>query len=488
MTHEMKSRGRTFRLLSFIWIAVFACTTVPGGKDLQAQALPGNGPVSFSQLVKKVGPAVVNIRAEKLVEPQQGGGAPGTPFESPFGQQDPFNEFFKRYFGDQAPKKFRQQGLGSGFVIEENGYIMTNNHVVEGSENIQVTFSDNQSYKAQIIGRDPKTDLALIKIDVDRKLETLPLGSSEKAEVGDWVVAVGSPFGLGDTVTAGIISAKFRRIGGAYDDYIQTDASINPGNSGGPLVNTRGEVIGVNTAIFSQSGGNIGIGFAIPINIAKDLLPQLKKGEVIRGWLGVGIQEITPELQKSLKLSTQEGALVSHVTEVSPAGKAGIERGDVIVSFDGKKIKEMHELPYTVAITPIGKKVPVEVIRKGEKKTLQVEIAKLEEESKKVASAPQEDTATPRLGMSVQDITPDLAKKYDLPATDGIIVLQVQPGSPAAQAGLMSGDIILEVGQDKVSDVTGFSQKLKEYKKGDTVLLLVNRGGTTVYVTIEPIA
>ncbi len=476
MSRTTNSRcSLTFLILTMILAAVL----MPGSAVLSAQNDPAAGPGSFSHLVKQVGPSVVNISVEKVVETQG-----NMPFAGP--GDDQFNEFYKRFFGDRMPHQFRQQGLGSGFVIEKDGYILTNNHVVEGSQNIEVTFKNKQSFKAEIVGRDPKTDLALIKIEADRELQPLRLGNSDDAEVGDWVVAVGSPFGLGDTVTAGIISAKFRRIGGAYDDYIQTDASINPGNSGGPLLNVKGEVIGVNTAIFSRSGGNIGIGFAIPINIAKDLLPQLKKGEVIRGWLGVGIQEITPPLQKSLDLSSREGALVSHVTEGSPADKAGIQRGDVIVSFDGQKVSEMHELPMIVAGTPVGKKVSVEVIRKGDKKTLQVEVGKLQEEKKNAVA--EEDSGTPQLGINIRDITPELAQRYDLPANEGVLVVQVQPGSSAAEAGLAAGDVILEIAQQPVSDVKDFRQMMKKYKEGETVLLLVQRQGTTLYIPVEPFA
>ncbi len=467
-----------------VWAAMFALLSLAGTTAAQGQSPAQSTPESFSYLVNRIGPSVVNIRAEKVVRTQD---MFGPPMEGgPFGQQDPFQEFYRRFFGDQAPREYRQQGLGSGFVIEENGFILTNNHVVEGSNDIEVNFKDNRSYQAQIVGRDPKTDLALIKIEPEEPLQTMPLGDSDNIEVGDWVVAVGSPFGLGDTVTAGIVSAKFRRIGGAYDDYIQTDASINPGNSGGPLVNAQGQAIGVNTAIFSRGGGNIGIGFAIPINIAKDLIPQLKKGEVIRGWLGVGIQEITRELQNTLELDTRDGALVSHVTEGSPAANAGIQRGDVIVSFDGQEVKQMHELPYIVANTPVGKEVTVEILRDGQRRRLKVEIAKLEEES--VQASAQEEAATPKLGLSVNDITPEMAQKYNLPTAEGVVVLQVLPGSPAERAGMQAGDIILEIGRENVSDVAGFKRKLEEYEEGKTILLLVQREGTTVYVTVEPIS
>ena len=304
-------------------------------------------PASFTELAKKASPSVVNISTVKTV---RGRGL----MPMPFGQGDPFRDFFERFFRDQMPRDYRQQSLGTGFIIDREGYILTNNHVVEMADEIKVKFSDGKEYDAEIVGRDPKTDLALIKIESDESLQPLFLGDSESLEVGEWVVAIGNPFGLGNTVTAGIVSAKYRQIGaGSYDNFIQTDASINPGNSGGPLLNTSGKVVGINTAIFSQGAGNIGIGFAIPVNMAKDLLPQLKRGRVVRGWLGVMVQKITPELKDKLNLKDEKGALVADVTQGGPAEKAGIERGDVIVAFDGKEIKEMRDLPFVVAATPV---------------------------------------------------------------------------------------------------------------------------------------
>jgi len=401
---------------------------------------------------------------------------------SPFGPNDPFRDFFDRFFKDQMPRDFKQQSLGTGFVIDKEGYIITNNHVVEKADEIKVKLADEREFSAKIIGRDAKTDLALIKIDPDRALVPLPLGDSDKLEVGEWVVAIGNPFGLGNTVTAGIVSAKYRQIGaGSYDNFIQTDASINPGNSGGPLLNTSGEVIGINAAIFSQSGGSIGIGFAIPVNMAKDLLPQLKKGKVIRGWLGVMIQKITPEIKEKLKLKDNKGALVADATASGPAEKAGIKRGDVIVSFNGKEVKETADLPYMVASTPVGKVVTVEVIRKGERKSLQVKLGELKEEEE----APVVSEAKPRLGMTVEEITPEVAKELGLSETGGIVVAQVEENTPAAEAGLSAGDVILEVDQAPMKNVEEFNQKLETYKAGDTILLLVKRRGATIFLTLK---
>ncbi|MFO7965843.1 MAG: DegQ family serine endoprotease [Desulfobacterales bacterium] len=441
-----------------------------------AQVRPDPG--SFSSLVKEVGESVVNISAVKVVASQN------IP-ESPFGPGDPFNEFFERFFGDQMPREFKQRSLGSGFIIDSEGLIITNSHVVRKTTEIEVTLSDGRNFDAEIVGMDELTDLALIRINAEEKLPEVPLGNSEKVEVGDWVVAIGSPFGLGNTVTAGIVSAKYRRIGtSAYEDFIQTDASINPGNSGGPLLNIDGEVIGINTAIFSRSGGNIGIGFAVPIDTAKSILPQLKKGKVVRGWLGVLIQEITPEIRQKLNLEAGKGALVSDVTEGGPADKAGIRRGDVIKSFAGTEIEEMADLPKVVANTEVGKRVEVEMIRDGTSRQVTVEVGELETETER-AGRTQKDRETPRLGMGVQDVTPELAARFNLPVSSGVAVLQVVPGSPAAEAGLRVGDVIVEAEQDPVRSVDDLLEKVKKLESGEHILLLVNRDGNTQYRTLQ---
>jgi serine protease Do len=434
-------------------------------------------PESFAELAKKASPSVVNISTVKVLR-----GRGQVPM--PFGPNDPFKDFFERFFRDQMPKDYKQQSLGSGFIIDKEGYILTNNHVVEKSDEIKVRLSDDREFPAKIIGRDPKTDLALIKLETDQPLNLtpLPLGDSDALEVGDWVVAIGNPFGLGHTVTAGIVSAKYRHIGaGAYDSFIQTDASINPGNSGGPLLNRAGEAVGINSAIYSQSGGSIGIGFAIPVKMAKDLLPQLKMGKVTRGWLGVVVQKITPDLKEKLKLKDEKGALVADVNPGGPADKAGIKRGDVIVSFDGKEIKDTSDLPYAVASTPVGKSVNVEVIRKGQRKGIQVKIGELKEQ-KEVQEAPE---SKPSLGMTVEDVTPELAKNYGLSETTGLVVTQVSEGSPAQEAGIRPGDMLLEMDQEPVKDLASLEKKVEGYKKGDTVLLLIKRRSATLYLTLK---
>jgi serine protease Do len=478
---KQKIRSRKLAIVGWTLaclIVGFGMATVLGSTSTlvaQTGAQQTPAPPSFTHLAKQASPSVVNISTVKVVK---GRGQ----FPMPFGPDDPFKDFFDRFFRDQIPKDFRQQSLGTGFIIDKEGYILTNNHVVEKADEIKVKLADDEEFMAKIVGRDPKTDLALIKIDADKDFIPLTLGDSDKLEVGEWVVAIGNPFGLGNTVTAGIVSAKYRQIGaGAYDNFIQTDASINPGNSGGPLLNTDAEVIGINSAIYSQTGGNIGIGFAIPINMAKDLLPQLKEGKVIRGWLGVMIQKITPELKDKLDLKDEKGALVADVTKDGPADKAGIQRGDVIVSFDGREIKEMSDLPYIVASTPVGKSVTVEVIRKGGRKTFQVKIGELKEEKK----AGVVSEAKPQLGMSVEEITPELAKNFGLTETTGVVVVQVEEGTPAAEAGLRAGDVIVEIDQDPVENIRRFNQKLETYKKGDTILFLVKRQGATVFLTLK---
>jgi serine protease Do len=369
----------------------------------------------------------------------------------------------------------------SGFIIDKEGFILTNNHVVESTDEIKVKLADGREFKAEIVGRDPKTDLALIRIEPESDLPTLSLGDSETAQVGDWVIAIGNPFGLGHTVTAGIVSAKYRQIGaGSYDNFIQTDASINPGNSGGPLLNTAGEAIGINTAIFSRSGGNIGIGFAIPINMAKDILPQLKEGKVVRGWLGVMIQEVTPDLKEKLGLSDADGALVADVTSGGPAEKAGIQRGDVIVGFNGKEIKEMKELPFLVASSPVGSEAKVDIVRNGKPMSVTVTLGRLTDEEE---GAPVETRL--ELGMSLETLTSDKAAAMGLSGTEGVIVSQVAPGSPAAEAGIRLGDVIVEVDKNPVGNVEDFEAAVAKFNPGDTMLLLVKRRGATLFLTLK---
>jgi serine protease Do len=370
---------------------------------------------------------------------------------------------------------------------------MTNNHVIEGSDEIKVTIERDKTekeYDAKLVGTDPKTDIALIQIKMeDGKKESFPflkLGDSDNLEVGEWVVAIGNPFGLSHTVTVGVVSAKGRSIGsGPYDEYIQTDASINPGNSGGPLLNIKGDVIGMNTAIISgNSGGNVGIGFAIPINMAKAIMSDLKeKGSVTRGWLGVMIQKITPDLAKSFGLKESDGALVGDVIPGGPAEKAGIKRGDVIVKFNGQDIKSMESLPkYVAGVTP-GKKVDLEIVRDGKRKTMPVTIAVLKD--KEAEEMTKHEAASDLLGIQVQDITKELAESLQLDTTEGVLIAEVMPGEAGAESGLRRGDVIAEMNKKPIKSISDYNEIASKVKAGDTVLFLLKRGGSTIYVAVK---
>jgi serine protease Do len=453
---------------------IFVVWMVTGPASLSARDI-ADAPPSFSHLVKIANPSVVNISTVKIIKEEQK--AP-----SPFGLDNPLRDFFERYFGGQIPKKYKQKNLGTGFIIDKKGFILTNDHVVEQTDQIGVRTANGKEFAAKIVGRDPMTDLALIRIKSDTPLVPLNLGDSNQLEVGDWVIAIGNPFGLGNTVTAGIVSAKYRQIGaGSYDNFIQTDTPINLGNSGGPLLNTAGEVVGINTAIFSQSGGSVGIGFAIPINMARDLLPQLKKGKVIRGWIGVTIQKVTPELKNKLNLPDERGALVSDVVLKGPSDESGIKRGDVIVSFDGKPVRESRELAYIVASIPVGKTVDVEFIRNGQEMKEEIRVGELKTMEEDIEQTPKDETS---FGMTLHEITPELAQQYDLTETSGLIIVDVKNDSPAAEADLRSGDIILEVDRMPVKTLSAFSRKISLYKQGGIILFLINREGSTIFLTL----
>jgi serine protease Do len=402
-------------------------------------------------------------------------------FGSPFGEKNPFGDFFGPFSEGNPPEGFEQRGVGSGFVMNRDGYILTNNHVVEDADQIKVKLANGKEYEGKVVGRDPKTDLALIKINASSDLQPLTLGNSDDLKVGSWVVAVGSPFGLEQTVTAGIVSAKGRVIGsGPYDNFIQTDASINPGNSGGPLINMKGEVVGINTAIIASGQG---IGFAIPINMAKEIAPQLQeKGHVTRGWLGVSIQEVTPELAKSFNLKEKKGSLVAQVVPGSPAEKAGIEQGDVIVEFDGKEVTDSKDLPRIVASTPVGKAVTIKLSRSGKVLDRQVKVGEMEEKAE-VARTPSNKKS---LGITVQNVTPEIAKSLGLKKDTGVVVTRVEPGSPAADAGIQTGDVIHEVNRKPVKNVEDFVQKVEKAKDQDNVLLFLQRGQNNLFAAVTP--
>ena len=437
-------------------------------------------PASFSDLAERIRPGVVNIQVVKKVK-NIGFGFRNFP-GNPFGDQNPFGDFFGPFSEGNPPRGFEQRGVGSGFVMSREGYILTNNHVVEDADQIKVKLANGKEYDAIVIGRDPKTDLALIKIKTSPDLQPLSLGNSDELKVGSWVVAVGSPFGLEQTVTAGIVSAKGRVIGsGPYDNFIQTDASINPGNSGGPLINMKGEVVGINTAIIASGQG---IGFAIPINMAKEIVPQLEeKGHVTRGWLGVSIQEVTPELAKSLGLKEKKGALVAQVVSGSPAEKAGIEQGDVIVEFDGKEVTDSRDLSRIAASTAVGKAVTVKVSRDGKVMDRQVKLGEMEEKGVEVSKAPSTHKS---LGITVQNLTPEIAKGLGLKKETGVVVTRVEPESAAADAGIQTGDVIQEVNRKPVKNVEDFVQKVEKAKGQENVLLLIQRGQNNLFAAVTP--
>jgi serine protease Do len=376
------------------------------------------------------------------------------------------------------------RSLGSGFIVNANGYIVTNNHVVDGATEIRVKMDDGRELTGKVVGRDPKTDLALLKVEATG-LPVIPFGDSSQLQVGEAVMAIGNPFGLEQTVTTGIVSATGRVIGqGPYDDFIQTDASINPGNSGGPLINPRGQVVGINNAIFSQSGGSVGIGFAIPINQVKPVVTQLAaSGKVTRGWLGVSIQPLTPELAKGFQLSGSGGALVASVQPDSPAARAGLKAGDVVTMFDGQKIAHPGDLSRLVANTPVGRRASLGVIRDGKPVTLDVTVAQMEEPGQAVASAPGEESKG-ALGLSVESITPDKARDMKLSDSHGVLVRGVRSGSPAENAGIRAGDVITEVDHQPVADTANLKRVLDKHPKGAPIVVMIQRDGASLYVAL----
>ena len=483
---SFQRRGSTCAgaVLLGLWLSCFLLVLPLSAAQLWEEgsgAAIGEQPVlpAFVELAKHLKPAVVNISSKQT----EGKLAPG---RAPFGgeENDPFQEFFDRFFGGRGGRKRQRPSLGSGFIINSTGYIVTNNHVVEGATEIKVTLATKEEFDATLIGRDPKTDLALIKVKSPKPLPTVPFGNSDALEVGEWVLAIGNPFGLGHTVTSGIVSAKGRIIGaGPYDDFIQTDASINPGNSGGPLFNMRGQVIGINTAIIS---GGQGIGFAIPINLAKEVFLQLHdKGSVTRGWMGVAIQGISPDLLKAFNLEDTHGALVADVMSDGPAAKAGIQRGDVIMGFNGTKVQDSAELPRMVAAIAPGTKVQVEVLRGGKKMTIPVTLGTLAEEKEASAKLQQPDVEE-SLGLHVEVITPELARGLRLDNAKGVVVARVAPDSPAAEAGIQRGDVVREVNRQPVTDMESYTEATSHLTPNAPALFLLERRGSSLYVALKP--
>ena len=524
-TSPVKQRptmGRRFRagLLASVAVIGLGSAFVTGqmvraaGPVIDTPLSTANAPASFSTLAKKVSPAVVNVAAE-----HSGSGDSSTVMRRngpmPFPPGSPFDEFFRRFFdehgqgqsfgqGDQndqdqddedAPAPHsgqKSQALGSGFFIDAEGHVVTNNHVVDGADKIKIILNDGSSYDAEVVGRDVKTDLALLKAKVDKPISYVNLGDSDKAEVGDWVVAVGNPFGLGGTVTAGIISARGRDIhSGPYDDFLQIDAPINRGNSGGPLFDLTGQVIGVNTAIYSPNGGSVGIGFAIPSSIVKTVVADLKSaGHVDRGWLGVSIQPVTPDLAESLGLEKSQGALVAEVVADGPAAKAGLKQRDVILSVGNTAIDDVRGLVRQVAGLPQGQKVDVAIWRDGAKRTIPVTVgatpneqavASIDKKSSKVAP-------TARLGLAVAPMTAEAKNRYGIKnATAGVVVVDVTGDGPAAEAGIRPGDVIVKAGDKAIENPQALSQAVDaaatESKK--SVLLMVERQGQPLFVAVR---
>jgi serine protease Do len=432
-------------------------------------------PSSFAELADKMSPTVVNVKVTRVEKVNVHG--PQIP-------EGPFGDFFERFFNQmpRSPENHKTQGAGSGVIISKDGYILTNSHVVEGAKEVTVTLANKKEHKAQVVGRDAKTDLAVLKIESKKDLPAAALGDSEQLKVGDWVVAIGNPFGLNHTVTSGIVSAKGRVIGaGPYDDFIQTDASINPGNSGGPLFDMNGEVVGINTAIIPHGQG---IGFAIPVNTAKPLIPQLvSKGEVTRGYLGVNIQSVTPDLAKALNVENREGALVADVIAGSPAEQGGIERGDIIITYAGKAVKDSHDLPRMVAATPVDEEVKVTVIRNGKERQLTIQVGKLPSEEAKLEKSVQ--PAKGQWGLQLHELNPQIAHQLRLKADQGVVVVGVEPGSPAHEAGIQQGDVIVEVDRHPVNSVEDVKENIDNSKDKDHLLLLVQRENGKFYVPLE---
>ena len=501
-----RSRGGVAAALGL----ALATVVLPVVPMLGAAPAYARGPESLADLADQVSDAVVNISAATMVTDKRAQNMPNLPQGTPF--DDLFEEFFKRRKqggngghggggdNDEGPRQRRSSSLGSGFVVDASGIIITNNHVIADANEITVIFTDGQKLKAEIIGKDAKVDVAVLRVKPEKPLKAVKFGDSEKARVGDWVMAVGNPFGLGGTVTAGIVSARNRNIdSGPYDNYIQTDAAINKGNSGGPLFNMAGEVIGINTAILSPSGGSIGIGFATPAATVMPVIDQLQKfGEARRGWLGVRIQNVDDGIAESLNLGKARGALVAGIDDKGPAKPAGLKAGDVIVKFDGKDIKESRDLPKIVASMPVGKEVPVTVMRDGKEQTLNVTLGRLPEdpqqaslqtgEGKNGPAAPGKSVVQRALGMEFSKLDADARKRYDIKdSVKGVVITQVSPNSPAADKGIKEGDVVVEINQEPVAapaDVTAKTKALKDAGKKTALFLVANQAGEVRFVAL----
>jgi serine protease Do len=463
--------GLIFSVNFGVWSYTYASDSKISQQSIDILTQIGQASAEIAEAVK---PAIVNISTTRTIKIQ--------------GNTNPFldDPFFRRFFGDQfrAPKERKTASLGSGVIVDSNGYILTANHVIQGAEEINVTLPDKREFKGKIIGNDAMTDIGIIKIDADN-LPTIKWGNSDKLRVGETVLAIGSPYGLSQTVTTGIVSAVGRANVGIvdYEDFIQTDAAINPGNSGGALVNVRGELVGINTAIFSTSGGYQGIGFAIPTNMAKAVMDSLiSKGKVIRGWFGVTIQPLTPELAKQFNLKEEKGALVGDLIEGSPAEKAGLQRGDVIVEYEGKKIDEPYQLRNMVANTVPGQEVELKIIRENKTETKKVTISELPSEMQKPSKGEYNNLLR---GVTVQDLTPEIYNKLNIPKKlKGVIISDINEDSPATMV-LKEGDVIQEINRQKINNVRDYENTAAKIKPGENILLLVFRGSSSFYITLS---
>jgi serine protease Do len=485
----MNTKTLPFPLAGIFALMVFSLMLITAQSSAQAAtsediAILDRSSKAFVNVVKRAKPAVVHIKVEKTTTSKYRGGR---------GQEDMFNHpFFDQFFGPQhrrqQPKQqeFTQRGQGSGFIISKDGFILTNNHVVEGADTIKVTLSDDRDFTAKVIGTDPQTDVALLKIEDPKNLPVLPLGDSSNLEAGEWVIAIGNPFGLSQTVTVGVVSATGRSSVGIneYENFIQTDAAINPGNSGGPLLNGRGEVVGINTALFSKTGGYMGIGFAIPINMAKSIEDQLHKdGKVTRGWLGVVIQNVDKDLAESFGLKEAGGILISEVQKDSPASAAGLQQGDVIIRLNGARLQDVSDLRNRVALIRPESKAMVEIMRNGREKKIQVSIGEQPANFSKRSPGSNSDESLDQYGLTLQELTPELAKKFEYEENSGLIISNIGSGSSAEEAGLKPGQLVEEVNRKKVSNLKELANALKQ-SKSDKILLRVRTGNYSTYIVL----
>jgi len=457
--------------------AVVPAARTGPSEDISGQPLTFD---AFRKIAKRLNPTVVNIYTTQIIRGRD-------PLEDFFGGG---SDMFRRFFDEQPERETRQSSLGSGVIIDPEGYILTNNHVIENADEIRVSLEDRDQtgrngLEAKLIGRDPKTDVALIKIVPKKPLVAASLGDSGALQVGDWVIAIGNPFGLGHTVTVGVVSAKGRTLGGNYDDFIQTDASINPGNSGGPLLNLRGEVIGINSAIASRTGQSAGIGFAVPINLAKEILPQLKSnGRVVRGQLGVSIQTQWNDAL-ARQFGVDHGAVIADVTKGSAAEKAGIKRGDVIVEYNGRPLEDGSDLPRLVAATRPGTDVRLTVVRDKKQKEITVHVGEMKDAETEEAANDSGKGETAELGISVTDLDSQTARQLGLDNEEGVLITRVKVGSPAEDAGLARGDVVLEINREPVQDLNGYRKRVADARPGDTLLFLIYRRGGSLFIPVE---